>query len=231
MTCRICGRRPVGRLETPWVTVRGAGYYRCPDCGYVCLDRARLPTPAQHAARYRLHNNDPADPDYRRFLSEFITGGVAPFALGGARVLDYGSGPAPALALLLRAQGYDVACYDPYFAPDRGPLRGLFDLVWVHVGAEHLERPYTPFRRLALRLSPGGVLAIRTRFPPEAPADFARWWYREDPTHIGFFAPRTMEVLARRLGAEPALIRAPDLAVLRLRVSGVPRRSPASVYS
>ncbi|HOX17543.1 MAG TPA: class I SAM-dependent methyltransferase [Spirochaetales bacterium] len=213
MHCRACASS--FRAATPWTRARGVAWFRCPRCGQVRVEPSAVPGPEAAAARYRLHRNDPAEPGYRAFLETFVDRALAPFAAPPARVLDFGSGPAPALALLLRERGYDAEAWDPLFAPDRRALTGPFVLVAVHEVLEHVPYPYRLLSTLARKLAPGGSIAVRTRFPPERPEDFARWWYKEDPTHIGFFGPLAFEALSRRLGADLALLEAPDLAVLR----------------
>lgn len=216
-SCRVCGLRFRGSAALPWVTVRGVPYRRCPACGYVRVDDAYLPTSEEAEARYRLHRNDIAEPGYRAYLERFVDSAILPFGEPGSRVLDFGSGPEPALASVLHERGYTVVTYDPIFAADPRGLRGRYDAVVIHEVAEHLGRPYATFARLRRRVLSNGLMAFRTRFAPEDPTEFARWWYREDPTHVGFFVPRTFEALASRMAWHVALLQAPDLAVLRPR--------------
>jgi len=209
MTCPVCGRRePRNPDAPPWALVRDASYFRCPRCSYVYLDRNLLPTPEEEKARYLLHRNDPEDPGYRSYL-------VLPFAPPEGRILDFGSGPVPVLARLLSDRGYRVSAYDPFFAPDRTARTGPFDLIALHEVAEHLARPYFELARIARALAPGGRLAIRTRFAPEDPGDFRTWWYREDPTHVGFFGSRSFAALAGRLGMSVDLDDGRETLVLR----------------
>lgn len=216
MTCPVCGRREFRAPGAPpWALARDASYFRCPRCSYVYLDRNLLAAPEEEKARYLLHRNDPADPGYRSWLEDFIRKAVLPFAPPGGRILDFGSGPVPALARLLSDRGYRVSVYDPYFAPDRTSRAGPFDLISLHEVAEHLARPYFELSRLARALAPGGRLAIRTRFAPEDPGEFRTWWYREDPTHVGFFGSRTLAALATRLGMAVELDDGRETLVLR----------------
>lgn len=216
MTCPVCGHRESRDSGAPpWALARGAPYFRCPRCSYVYLDRNRLPRPEEEKARYLRHRNDPEDPGYRSYLEDFIRKAVLPFAPPGGRILDFGSGPVPALAALLGGRGYLVSVYDPFFAPDRPARAGRFDLIALHEVAEHLARPYFELSRLARTLAPGGRLAIRTRFAPENPREFERWWYREDPTHVGFFGSRAFDSLAARLGMAKALDDGVQTLVLR----------------
>lgn len=216
MTCPLCGfrtsRNPAVR---PWAEIRGQAYARCPRCTYIYLDRSRLPSRGEEKARYLRHRNDPADPGYRSYLEEFVRKAVLPYAPPGGRILDFGSGPVPALAALLGDHGFAATAYDPYFAPDPPYRAGPFDLIAIHEVAEHLSRPYFEFARLARILAPGGRFAVRTRFAPEDPGEFRTWWYREDPTHVGFFSSRSFAVLAGRLGMSVELEDGRDTLVLR----------------
>ncbi len=218
MTCPLCGRREPRAGRTPaWALVRGVSYRRCPACGYVRLDRERILPPEAEKARYLLHRNDPDDPGYRAYLEAFIREAVQPFVGPGGRILDFGSGPEPALAYRLADRGYRVSVYDPFFAPDRNARKGPFDLVAVHEVAEHLVRPYFELARLARILAPGGRISLRTRFSPEDPRKFEEWWYREDPTHVGFFGSRTFAALAERLGMAVERDDGVEIVVLRGR--------------
>lgn len=221
MVCPVCGRRGSRNPGAPpWALVRGAPYFRCLRCSYVYLDRNRLPPPEEEKARYLLHRNDPEDPGYRAYLEDFIRKAVLPYVPPGGRILDFGSGPVPVLARLLSDRGYRVSSYDPFFAPDRPDPADPFDLISLHEVAEHLARPYFELSRLARTLAPGGRLAIRTRFAPEDPGEFRTWWYREDPTHVGFFGSCTFSALAGRLGMWVELDDLRELAVLRTRRDG-----------
>lgn len=216
MVCPVCGAPAFSASRTaPWALVRGAAYFRCARCAYIRLESGRILPPREEVERYRKHRNDGADAGYRSYLEDFIRKAVLPFTNQGARILDFGSGPAPVLAALLRECGYPVSIYDPYFSPDRSVLAGPFDLIAVHETAEHLRRPYFEFSRLSRSLAPGGCIAIRTRFAPEDPRAFGLWWYREDPTHIGFFGSRSLAAMAARLGMEVGLDDGVQIFVLR----------------
>lgn len=210
MICPVCGARMDS--ARPWALARGCPYFRCRRCSYIRLHPDLLPTPRAEKDRYSRHRNDPEDPGYRAYLDDFITRAVRPYAEAPARILDFGSGPVPALSVLLSARGYRVRSYDPFFAPDRSALRGAFDLIAVHEVAEHLRFPFREFSRLSL--APGGRLAVRTRYAPETPAEFERWWYREDPTHVGFFGSRSLAALAERLGMRLEADDGREMAVL-----------------
>lgn len=196
----------------PLMHVEGRDYGRCETCGARYLARAHLPDRATEAAHYALHRNAVDDPGYRRFLSRLAAPLLSRLA-PGARGLDYGCGPGPALAAMLREAGHDVALYDPFFAPDPAPLAGRYDFVTCTETAEHFHHPAAEFDRLAGLLAPGGWLAVMTCFHTDD-ARFATWQYRRDPTHVVFYRPETFEHIARRRGLS-CEIPCKDVALMR----------------
>jgi hypothetical protein len=215
MVCRLCGR---GKARS--FRVEAFEYGECPDCGYVGLVRRFFPSRAEEAARYRLHRNDPVEPGYRAYLGEFVDEALAPFLEPGASILDYGSGPVPALSLLLGERGFRALPYDPFFATGAAWRGRSWDAIALHEVAEHLRAPGRSLAYLAARLASGGILAVRTRFAPAREDEFAVWWYRRDLTHLGFWRASSFEFLAERLGLDLLAATEPDIAVLR--------RSPAA---
>jgi SAM-dependent methyltransferase len=212
MACRLCASR-----ETTLFRVEGLEYADCRDCGYLGLGRRHFPSRASEEARYRLHRNDPADPGYRAYLEAFVAKAIAPHVPPAGTVLDFGSGPLPALSLLLEERGYEALPYDPYFQPSSAWRRRSWDCIALHEVAEHLRSPARSLAYLAERLAPGGILAIRTLFAPESQDGFASWWYRRDSTHLGFWRPASIEALASALGLGIRLLEPPDLAILGRR--------------
>ncbi len=136
-TCVFCESVSVRRFDLKTKrTLRGFSY--CADCGGIAvLPEYFLPLQEQRE-RYLKHRNSLADSGYKRFLCSFLE---AVFAFNGgvcvhaASILDYGSGPEPALVQLLREsaaggagvrpaalpfleQTRVVTGWDPFFAPD-----------------------------------------------------------------------------------------------------------------
>jgi hypothetical protein len=188
--CPVC--RTAG--PQPFVSAAGRDYWRCDRCEARFLDPRQHPTPAEERTHYRHHENDPDDPGYRRFLSrlaEPLLQRLSP----GLSGLDYGCGPGPALAAMLREVGHELAVYDPVFRPDRAPLQRRYDFVTCSETAEHFHRPAVEFDRLDALLRPGGWLGLMTRFQTED-ARFADWHYRRDPTHVVFYREATLRRIA-----------------------------------
>jgi hypothetical protein len=208
ITCRLCADARASRFCTD----RSRDYYRCPTCGLTLVPTGQFLSPDEEKRRYDLHENSPDDPGYRKFLGRVF----APLherLPGGSRGLDFGSGPGPALSVMFAEVGHVVATYDRFYAPDPSPLRDRYDFITATEVAEHLHDPGVELDRLWAILKPGGWLGLMTRPAPDAEA-FATWRYKDDLTHVCFFAPETFRWLAERWGAE--LIRADyDVALFR----------------
>lgn len=191
---------PVCRVgaAVPFQSVAGRDYWRCTSCEARFLEpRQRLPAEDEYA-HYLHHENDPDDPRYRRFLSRLADPLLARLP-ARSRGLDYGCGPGPALAAMLREAGHDVALYDPFFQPDPAPLAQPHDFITCTETAEHFHRPAEEFARLRALVRPGGWLALMTCFQTDD-ARFAEWHYRKDPTHVVFYREATFRRLAAAWG-------------------------------
>ncbi len=194
LSCPVC-RDP---RAAPFVAVDGRDYWRCDACDARFLEPSQRPGLDAERAHYAHHQNDVADPRYRRFLTKLaepLLHRLAPASDG----LDFGCGPGPALAAMLVEAGHRVALYDPWSHPDPAPLARTYDFVTCTEVVEHLHDPAGTFDRLAGLLRPGGRLAVMTCFRTDD-ARFAAWHYRRDPTHVVFYHARTFAVLAAQRG-------------------------------
>ncbi|HEX2079952.1 MAG TPA: class I SAM-dependent methyltransferase, partial [Longimicrobium sp.] len=159
---------------------------------------ARRPDAAAERAHYGTHRNDVHDPRYRAFLAR-VADPLAQRLPPGAEGLDYGAGPAPALARMMEERGFRVSVYDPFFAPDEGVLRRRYDFVACTEAAEHFHHPAAEWARLDGLLRPGGWLGVMTELL-DGVRGFAGWRYARDPTHVCFYAEETMRWIADRFG-------------------------------
>ena len=179
-----------------FITVEDRRYFRCDACLVTFLDPAQLPSAEFERSRYLLHRNDPGDQAYRAFLNR-LAGPLLERLPPGSRGLDYGCGPGPALAEMLREAGHEVALYDPFFQPHQGVLAETYDFVTCTETAEHFHHPDEEFRRIDGLLKPGGLLGLMTIFQTDD-GRFEQWHYRRDPTHVVFYRAETFLHLADR---------------------------------
>lgn len=191
--CPVCGRQ-----SKAFFAALDCIYFRCPTCEARFLDPVHYPKPDTEHAHYLHHENDVDDLGYRRFLSKLTVPllGVLP---KGARGLDYGCGPGPALAAMLQERGHPMALYDPFFAPDPAPLDDIYDFVTCTEVVEHFHNPPASFAQVRALVRQGGWLAIMTCFQTDD-SRFANWHYRMDPTHVVFYGEHTFRFLAQSWG-------------------------------
>ena len=171
-------------------------YWRCRICRLVFVPSDCHLSLQAEKAEYDRHQNLADDDGYRRFLSR-LADPLRARLVSGARGLDFGSGPGPALAAMLVAAGYDVTLYDPFYAADPAALSGPYDFITASEVLEHLRRPGPELARLYRLLTPGGLLGIMTKRVIDRER-FARWHYIRDPTHVCFFSRETFIWLAGR---------------------------------
>lgn len=177
------------------VATDGRHYRQCVHCEATFLIPAQRLSASLEYAHYLRHNNDPADSDYRRFL-DGLRQPLLNVLPGPQSGLDYGCGPGPALASMLREAGHSMALYDPYFHNTPAALEITYDFVTCSEVVEHFYRPAEEFSRLDRLIRPGGVLAVMTGMLTDQ-IRFLDWHYRRDPTHVLFYTPETMKFLAR----------------------------------
>ena len=209
--CPVCLE---GKLEA-FRQIGPQEYLRCPVCeATIMAPHARLSADEEKKV-YELHDNDPADGGYRRFLSKLAEPLMARLP-NGARGLDFGCGPGPALAQMFREAGFDMTLYDPFFYPLPDALKTRYDFVTCTEVVEHLHRPAEVFDQLDRLLKPGGWLGIMTCFQTDD-ARFDKWHYRRDPTHVVFYRETTFQWLASHHGWQ---LEIPRKDVVLLQKSG-----------
>ena len=174
-------------------------YFRCQNCALIFVSRADLLSPKGEKARYDLHENDPADPGYRSFLRQLIRPLTQKLEKPPLNGLDFGSGPGPALAMMLESQGYTMTLYDPYYAPRPKALGKTYDFVTCTEAIEHFYNPGQDWELLLTLVKPGGWLGIMTKLIDDLES-FPTMHYIKDATHVSFFSRQTFRYLAKRDG-------------------------------
>lgn len=198
LVCPLCG----GARVTVYHHDKVRRYLTCATCALVFVPPdSHLSTSAEKAC-YDLHENQPDDPGYRRFLERLYTPLKARLA-ANARGLDVGCGPGPTLSVMFEEAGHTVALYDPYYAPDTSVLSETYDFITLSEVVEHMAEPGRELTRLWDCLAPGGWLGIMTKRVRDADA-FKTWHYITDPTHVCFFAEDTFAWLSDHLSSADA---------------------------
>ncbi len=206
--CPLCA----GSAISFFLRDRRRPYQRCATCSLVFVPPQYYLSRDAERAEYALHQNDIADPGYRAFLSRLLQPLVSRLA-PGACGLDFGCGPGPALAHMLRESGFQVALYDRIFAPDRDALARSYAFICATEVVEHLHHPGRELDRLWSLLQPGGWLGIMTKLVLDRDA-FAGWHYKNDPTHVCFFSAATWRWWAHRYDASLEIVGA-DVILLQ----------------
>ena len=174
--------------------------HHCPNCELIFKNSTCFPTEAQELKKYGEHHNSIENQGYVAMFERFIDFTLAHCGRPVEKVLDFGSGPTPVLAELLRRRGFDVAVYDKHFAPQLPDGTARFDLITSTEVIEHIADPMEALSWMRSRLNPGGTLALMTQFHDNTESFYQKWWYRRDPTHLCFFTPKSFEIAAERLG-------------------------------
>lgn len=208
--CVLCGRPECRQIHQ---RRSGAGFFECRGCEMVFLDPRHHLGRDEEKRRYMLHENDPADSRYRRFLTP-VAEEVVRRTRAGDRGLDFGAGPGPVLAEMLELNGRSMALYDPFFHPHFERLEQVYDFIVCTEAAEHFHRPAQEFEKMRLCLRTGGFLVIMTQMIPES--GFTDWYYHRDPTHVCFYRPKSFAWIGETYGFSRVTVMGPSLVVLEV---------------
>ena len=179
-------------------------YLSCENCQLVFVPQQFHLSSADERAQYDLHENNPDDSGYRKFLSR-LADPLGERLAANSQGLDFGCGPGPCLSLMLEEQGHSVALYDLYYADNRSAFERDYDFITATEVIEHLSQPMSELQRLWNLLKPGGYLGLMTKLVADA-EKFANWHYKTDPTHISFFSAESFEYLGLKWGSAPVII-------------------------
>lgn len=210
-------------------------------CRSIFLDTECFESIEAQKKRYEMHNNSLEDEGYRTFLEGFIKPVLQevlsaqkenkdcerkekPYkgesSLWSGKILDYGSGPEPALCGLMQRYAHkneylsehcEIRGWDPFFAPDTPFYEDGADLITCLEVAEHFETPLEDMKKLASKCRPGGYVAVGTMLLPyekemseydekKAWDTFKKWWYRSDSTHVAFYTMEGLKCCAEKSG-------------------------------
>lgn len=167
-------------------------FFKCNDCFLIYTHEKNRLERSEEKKRYDLHENDPKDPGYLKFLSQ-LTDSIKPALHRQFKGLDYGCGPGPAISNLLGEVGCSVKNYDPFYFNESDLLGQKYDFITCTETAEHFFSPREELLKLDKMLrGKGSFLAVMTEVVPSE-SGFADWHYYRDPTHVSFYQERTLE--------------------------------------
>lgn len=173
-------------------------YYKCPGCHAIFLDPNKHIDHLSEKNRYETHNNDVKDSRYQNFVKP-ITDTILQKFDKDSDGLDYGCGTGPVASVILEQNGFKkIALYDPFFKPNKACLTRCYDFIICCEVIEHFFYPKKEFEILRKLLRTTGQLFCKTSILKESisPTEFNHWWYKNDPTHVFFYTPNTLEYIA-----------------------------------
>lgn len=191
--CSLC--------DTPtqeYMTFREKRYVQCPTCEAIQMHSNDFITHREEKAHYETHENDVNNVGYQRFVSpivDAVTSNYTPEQKG----LDFGAGTGPVITKLLQDQGYDMTLYDPYFWKNPDALTRQYDFIVSCEVIEHFYCPIKEFTLLKTLLQDKGSIFIMTDLLTDD-VKFETWYYKNDPTHVFFYRPQTLEWIQKHLG-------------------------------
>jgi hypothetical protein len=200
--CRVCGA-----AAEPFATAQvlrhvSVSYERCPRCGTVMAVR---PDWLEEAYSDAIAKLDIGLLDRCQIVSSITAMVLRAQRLRGGRFLDWAGGYGT-LTRLMRDRGFDFVHTDPMAANIFAEGHAVadwdgtrFDLITAIEVLEHLPDPVGALAPLAASTD---LLLTTTELLPDPAPQPADWWYYtlESGQHITFYTPRSLEVLAERLG-------------------------------
>ena len=175
-------------------------YLQCLKCDFVFVPSQYHLSEPEERKRYDTHNNNPDDPRYRQFLSQ-LTEPLNEIISSDSYGLDFGCGPGPTLSLMMQEKGHQMDLYDKFYARNQSVFKKSFDFITLTEVLEHLSDPVFELERLASILKSKGILAVMTQTLTKD-IDFDSWYYKNDPSHIGFYNDKSLMGLASLLELE-----------------------------
>lgn len=206
LQCRLCRSVAVSFFEQ---NLRN--YEMCTKCSLIQLRRSQCPNPEEEKKEYMLHNNDPYDQRYRRFLKG-VTQAMIAWLTKEQRVspniLDFGSGTAPTISVVLGEQGWNVYNYDPLFNPNKKNIQRKYDLISSTEVVEHFYEPKKSWDFLFSLLKKDGCLVIMTQTSDDhcVSETFGRWRYIREKSHVAFYHTKTMKWLAQKYEVQLSMV-------------------------
>lgn len=168
-------------------------FFNCNTCGVIFRDQKTFLGATAEKSRYDKHKNDVTDIGFQKSVQPLVDSVIQYFS-NEAKGLDYGCGNGPVATTILEKKGYEIALYDPFYAPDKKVLERKYDFIICNEVIEHFYQPKEEFKKLAALLKPNGKLICGTAicYPT---IDFDNWFYKNDPTHVIFYTTTSLDLI------------------------------------
>lgn len=201
--CPLCGSHTQICIHREKKRYRRA-FYHCEHCDLIFVPSQYQVSLEEEKARYDLHQNNPEDEGYIRFLNRLaapILQKIAPKSCG----INFGSGPEPVLSKLIANHGHHICNYDPFYCNTPEQLKKSYDFLISSEVVEHFSTPAKEWKKMMSLLKDGGWMGIMTQLhTPEI--NFSNWWYKNDETHIAFYSKNTFHWIGKNFGGTLAFI-------------------------
>ena len=188
--CTVCKNN---KIEF-FLNIENLDYWQCKLCKATMLNPIHYISSNKEKKHYLKHNNEIDDTRYRDFLTNLIEPLKDKICVNDIG-LDYGCGYAPALADILKKDGFNIELYDPFFFKNENIFFRKFNFITCSEVVEHFFKPYEEFNKIDSLLAQNSWLAIMTSFMTEDYL-FKNWHYRRDPTHVVFYKKITFKIIA-----------------------------------
>lgn len=196
MKCKICKNNTTSFFH-PQLKKH---YHHCKTCEFISLDDSFIVDVEKEKTQYDNHHNSLENEGYVQMFEDFLNLFWENLTCKAIYALDFGSGPTPVLAELIKKRGANVDIYDKFYQPHTSFATKQYDLITSTEVFEHLSNPKETLMLLQKCLKPNGMIALMTLFHPNDQEHFLTWWYPRDPTHITFYTPKTLTLLGEKCG-------------------------------
>ena len=191
-TCTVCKNN---KIEF-FLNIENLDYWQCKLCKATMLNPIHHISSNKEKKHYLKHNNEIDDTRYRDFLTNLIEPLKDKICVNDIG-LDYGCGYAPALADILKKDGFNIELYDPFFFKNENIFFRKFNFITCSEVVEHFFKPYEEFNKIDGLLAEKSWFAVMTSFMTEDYL-FKNWYYRRDPTHVVFYKKITFKIIANQ---------------------------------
>ncbi|MFH0993249.1 MAG: hypothetical protein V1761_02745, partial [bacterium] len=118
---------PFCAVKTVTFIIGEEKFHRCPICELIVKDREEHPTVAAELSRYDQHSTV-ADEGYKAMMTTFLENFASPYTTLKTAI-DFGCGRIRLISDLLAAEGFQTACYDPFYEADEVSLSRRYGLI------------------------------------------------------------------------------------------------------